>query len=156
MTAENPRFSVGFSLLGHLDLDLELDDEVPFSTSGAPQAIQYPEPDYVPSFVAPSAHGQTQTAIPQLNPRQALFFPLPPVSGTGTKARPKDLFDVAKENGWSWRDPSVGFFRSETEEDIRARWESEKVELTREWKRRWREAGKVNRRRRGGGGDGGE
>jgi hypothetical protein len=61
---------------------------------------------------------------------------------------------VAKENGWSWRDPNVGFFRSGTEEEIRARWESEKVELTREWKRRWREAGKVNRRRRGGGGDG--
>ncbi|RDB27670.1 putative RNA-binding protein P16F5.06 [Hypsizygus marmoreus] len=140
----------GFSLLGHLDLDLELDDEVPFLTMEppVPQApVQEPEPAL--SFLV-SSHPHPQSHVPQLNTKQPLFFPHPPSSGTSTKARAKDLFDVARENRWSWRDPAVGFYRTGTEEEIRKKWEESKVELTREWKRRCREAGKVSRRRRGG------
>lgn len=66
------------------------------------------------------------------------------------RARQRDVYDVIKDNGWNWRDPMVGFFRTGTEEDIRKRWEENKGELTRDWKRRCREAGKVNRRKRGG------
>ena len=43
----------------------------------------------------------------------------------------------------------VKFTRTEDEEEIRARWEVARGELTREWKRRHREAVK-SRRRRGG------
>ena len=43
----------------------------------------------------------------------------------------------------------VKFTRTEDEEEIRARWEAARGELTREWKRRHREAVK-SRRRRGG------
>ncbi|KAF8075053.1 hypothetical protein FPV67DRAFT_1575346, partial [Lyophyllum atratum] len=142
----------GFSLLGHLDLDLELDDEIPFATVTTASADLTHETTHVPSFSVPTFSVPTTApssyVAPQLNARQALFFPLPP-SSTNTKARPKDIFDVAKENGWSWRDPGVGFFRTGTEEEIRKRWEEGKVELTREWKRRCREAGKISRRKRG-------
>lgn len=67
--------------------------------------------------------------------------------------RQKDIFDLIKENHWSWRDPSVGFYRTGTEDDIRKRWEAGKSELTKEWKKRWREARKANRWRRGGDAD---
>jgi hypothetical protein len=85
-----------------------------------------------------------------MDPRQPLFFPF---ISTGAKCRIKDLFDVARDNGWNWRDPAVQFYRTGTEEDIRKRWEGEKVELTRGWKKRSREAGKMRKRRGGGDGD---
>ncbi|KAG6844821.1 hypothetical protein H0H87_003388 [Tephrocybe sp. NHM501043] len=138
----------GFSLLGHLDLDLELDDEVPFATTEVAPSTSH-EP-LAPHFTAPSSTIATHTyTAPQLNAKQPLFFPFP-ASGDNMKARPKDIFDVAMENKWHWRDLAVEFYRTGTEEDIRKRWEDSKVELTKEWKRRCREAGKVNRRRRGG------
>jgi len=62
------------------------------------------------------------------------------------KKRWKDVFDSAKERGWNWRDPAVGFWRNESEAEIRGKWESEKVELTRSWKKRWHEAFKMRRR----------
>ena len=43
----------------------------------------------------------------------------------------------------------VRFARTESEEQIRMRWEAARGELTREWKRRHREAVKSRRRRRG-------
>lgn len=60
----------------------------------------------------------------------------------------KDTLDVAREKGWDWR----GFCRTQTTEEIKQRWESQKVELTKDWKRRHREA--IKSRRRRGGGDG--
>lgn len=144
----------GFSLLGHLDLDLELDDDVLLPTS-IDAVVHTDNPEPLPAFAA-QPHPSSQHQTTHINFKQALFFPLPPNSEPSIKARPKDLFDVAKENKWDWRDPEVGFFRTGTEEDIRKKWEEEKVELTKEWRRRWREAGKVSRRRRGGVGDGDE
>ena len=70
------------------------------------------------------------------------------------RARPRDVFDIAKDNGWYWRDSKVTFYRTGTEEDIRQHWEEVKVDLTRAWKKRWREAGKTSRRRKAGGDDG--
>jgi len=64
--------------------------------------------------------------------------------------RQKDIFDLIKDNHWNWRDPSVAFYRTGTEDEIRKRWEEGKRELTKDWKKRWRDAGKANRRRRGG------
>ena len=47
---------------------------------------------------------------------------------------------VARERGW---DPvSAGFYRTEPQDEIKKRWEGCIVELTREWKRRFKEVGK--------------
>lgn len=136
-----------------LDLDLELDNEIPFLTTETTLTLD--PPSHPPSSVVPTSPSHPRTrSIPQLYPKQVLFFPLPALSMLSTKARPRDIFDVARENKWNWRDPDVGFFRTGTEEDIRKGWEERKVELTKEWKRRCREAGKVSRRRRRGWGEG--
>jgi hypothetical protein len=50
----------------------------------------------------------------------------------------------------------VKFGRTEDEGQIRERWEAVRGELTREWKRRHREAVKSRRRRGGGAAAGGE
>ena len=88
----------------------------------------------------------------QLDPKQPLFFPLRSSStlGPANKGRLRDVFDVAKEKGWNWRDPNVAFYRTETEDEIRKRWEESKGELTREWKKRSKEASKMSRRKHGG------
>jgi hypothetical protein len=93
----------------------------------------------------------THVAPFDLDHKQSLFFPAS--TGIPTRGRLKDVYGVAMERGWNWRDPAVGFWRTEGEEEIRAKWEIDKVELTRGWKKRWREAHKT-RKRVGGGGDG--
>lgn len=85
------------------------------------------------------------TATLTLDPRKPMFFPSYDASSR-VKVGVKDLFHMDAFNG---------FYRTETDEEIRQRWENKKVELTRGWKKRCREAGKV-RRRRGGGEDGPE
>ncbi|KAJ7031814.1 hypothetical protein C8F04DRAFT_1109208 [Mycena alexandri] len=138
---------VEFSLLGHLDLDLELDDEFAHVD---PEKQQEDVSEAAPAtFVTQSSHTHIT-----LDPKQPLFFPLPTsFSSTpgllgSTKARQRDILDVGKDNGWP-----AHFCRNETDEEIRKKWEEEKVGLTREWNRRWREAGKVRRRRGGCDGD---
>lgn len=98
-----------------------------------------------------------------------MFFPIYDEGKRGKGAKLRDLYDVARDKGWT------GFWRTETEcgfftrtllskgvltsnvqrDEIRKQWDESKAELTREFKRRHREA--VKRRRRGmaGGGDGG-
>jgi hypothetical protein len=138
-------------LLGHLDLDLELDEDPLTSELIAPQQPEPYETQTVPQPAAITLQTHPSQAPLVLDPKQALFFPLPRhEGGNNIRARQRDVFDLAKDNGWNWRDPAVGFYRTGTEEDIRKRWEESKVELTRDWKRRCREAGKVNRRKRGG------
>jgi hypothetical protein len=136
-----------------------LDDEVLFPASTQTPAA-FPDPyALIPTSTTtlttpfPLSHITQPHAHQTLDPKQPLFFPLTssfPTAASSTfatKARSKDLFDIARENGWNWRDPNVGFWRTGTEEEIKERWEGQKVELTREWKRRCREAGKVRRRR---------
>ncbi|KAL0954164.1 hypothetical protein HGRIS_005298 [Hohenbuehelia grisea] len=155
----------GFSLLGHLDLDLELDDEAPFPLDGASMEIA-PVPISAAQVAAQAphhAHLVPRRAGLTLDPTKPFFFPLPAsfpfipansgAAGGLHRGRGKDALEVARERGWSWRDPSVAFWRADTEDNIRKRWEEQKVELTRDWKRRWREAGKVRRRRGGGAAD---
>ncbi|KAJ7742779.1 hypothetical protein B0H16DRAFT_1664234 [Mycena metata] len=124
----------GFSLLGHLDLDLELDDEFTHvDTEKQQEDLSEAAPA---TFVTQSSHTHIT-----LDPKQPLFFPLPtsfsstPGFLSSTKARQRDILDVGKDNGWP-----AHFCRNETDEEIRKKWEEEKVELTREWNRRWREA----------------
>ncbi|KAJ7154805.1 hypothetical protein C8R46DRAFT_1118471 [Mycena filopes] len=134
---------VGFSLLGYLDL--ELDEEVPPPIQAAGEPALGTTADAVLSTIMPAAQ-----AYIALDPKQLLFFPLLASfsSTTSTKARQRDILDVGRDNGWD-----AHFRRTESEEEIRADWEGRKGGLTREWNRRWREAGKVRRRRGGGDGD---
>lgn len=141
----------GFSLLGHLDLELELDEDAPFLAEQPMESQPHHDTSTssVPVPVPTTSTYSNQTNL-VLNPRQALFFPLPPHESSGMRARQKDVFDLAKDNRWNWRDPEVGFYRTGTEDDIRKRWEESKGDLTRDWKRRCREASKVNRRKKSG------
>ena len=98
-----------------------------------------------------SSSSHTKRTATFLDPKQVLFFPLSSTSSSSiAKARPRDPLEFAKEQGCYWRDPAVAFYRTNTEEEIRKRWEEERGELTRGWKKRSREAGKVRRRRKGG------
>jgi hypothetical protein len=54
---------------------------------------------------------------------------------------------TAQANRWNWRDANVGFYKTQTDEEIRKKWEEVKGDLTRGWKRRWRDAVKVRERR---------
>ncbi|KAF9454472.1 hypothetical protein P691DRAFT_770652 [Macrolepiota fuliginosa MF-IS2] len=173
----------GFSLLGHLnlDVDLELDEDVPFYIAHdgddlvANELAVGEQTAPVPTSVPPpsTAMGrqtkQTRT-VPQitLDPSKPLFSPLAMLSAhstvtpsfvssvsTDARGRPKDLYDTLAAKGWDWR--STGFCRTQNKDEIREKWEREKGELTRGWKKRWKEAGRVRRRGKGAGaGAGGE
>ena len=143
----NPHL-IGFSLLNQLDLDLELEDEEPFPTvllpPVSPVAIQ-------PSTITPSS--STRISLPHaqitFDATQPLFFPLSVEERANRQknAKLKDIMDVFREKGL---DPqSTGFYRTESSEEIVKRWEEVKGNLTRDWKKRHREAVK-SRRRRGG------
>jgi hypothetical protein len=129
---------------------LELDEEIPFSIppptqdqAGDPQThINAPST----TFIHPTTyHLPAPASTPTYNPSLPLFFP------SSTHPHNKISGSLTQNVIANWRDPSVSFFRTETEEAIQEKWEKGRGELTREWKRRWREAGKVKRRRGGAG-----
>lgn len=141
-----------------MDLVLKLDDEI--DIPNFTQALPAPaddEPASIPTtqqiFLTTHSSHTTQFTY---DPTLPLFFPLPSSLHSDSQfpkpaGRQKDLLIMARERGW---DPaSAGLYRTETEDEIRKRWEESKVELTREWKRRFREAGEVRRRRGGSDGD---
>ncbi|KAK7008281.1 hypothetical protein R3P38DRAFT_3592108 [Favolaschia claudopus] len=106
-----------FSLLGHLDLDLdlELDDELIIPSSTTPAPVPHHQAP-APEPLAPQAY------LPiTLDPKEALFFPT---------------------SSFAFSRNDHGFYKTQTDAEIRAQWEGEKVALTQGWKRRWREAGK--------------
>jgi hypothetical protein len=106
--------------------------------------------------VQPSTLAQSSTARVSLphtqitfDASEPLFFPLSTEERANKhrNAKLKDIMDVFKEKGL---DPqSTGFYRTESSGEILKRWEDAKGDLTRDWKRRHREAVK-SRRRRGG------
>ena len=139
----------GFSLVDHLNLDLELEDEEPFPTALLPPAA--------PAVIQPSkVASSSATGISfshTLDASQPLFFPLSKEQRANKhrNGKLKDILDVFKEKGL---DPqSTGFYRTESDEEIVKRWEEVKSDLTRDWKRRHREAVKSRRRRGGTDGD---
>ncbi|KAF8316606.1 hypothetical protein DL93DRAFT_744804 [Clavulina sp. PMI_390] len=150
----------GFSLFGNLassgfeldDIEFDSDAEVegpPVATSGAiGHSIIVEEPS-VPSTAMRAFISRDESIT--FDPSIPLFFPVPPrlrdssKSAYGKKgAKPRDIFDVAKEKGWEG-----GFYRTATEEEIRKRWEELRGDLTRQYKRRHREASKKRRRGHG-------
>ncbi|KAI0820292.1 hypothetical protein BC628DRAFT_916512 [Trametes gibbosa] len=129
--------AAGFSLLGHLDLDLELEDDAPFDLSA-------------PAPIAASA-----ASLQSLQPGSAAAAQMPRVTALDTS---KPLF-FPSDNAASRRrglDPTnwrTWFYRTDSADAIRQRWEDSKGELTAGWKRRHREAIKSRRRRGGGAGE---
>ena len=111
----------GFSLLATLDPNLELSDlDIPL----APEP-----PDNLPEEMAPLeplAHSSTSKIIFDSDDSVPMFF------------RSGDEDEGAQ-----------GFWRKEDDKEMREIWERDKLMLTREWKRRHRDA-KKQRRRRGG------
>nr|GAT52190.1 predicted protein [Mycena chlorophos] len=137
----------GFSLLGHLDL--ELDDDTEFAHLSAVAEPAHTTAQAAQVFVSVAA-ATTKVAVPiMLDPKQPLFFPLASsfalVGATNNmKAHQRDILDVTKDAGHS-----AHFCKTETDEEIRVKWEAEKVELTWDWTTRWKEAVKMQRRRGG-------
>jgi hypothetical protein len=153
--------------LGHLNLDddLELDDDVPFPTTYEETETHDQFNDQhisrtLPTTTIPSSSTtQKQTRFTSqvtLDSSKPLFFPLAllsshpsasssSLSNSNAKNRPKDLFEELEAKGRDWR--SLEFYRTQSEDEIRQRWEQQKGELTQGWKKRWREAGKFGRRR---------
>jgi hypothetical protein len=121
-------------LLGALDADIELDEEldIPLAPPPIKQAYE-PAAALQPLAASKKSHFDPDASIP-------LFFP---TFGKGGKDAMKE--DTEKEG-------YVGFWKQETDEEMKAIWENEKVELTRDWKKRYRD-GKKQRKRRGGGND---
>ena len=131
--------SPGFSLIGHLNLDSELDLDLDFDlglddANNGPAAATISASDPATAIAQPTAvpASRRQFTAHSLDTTLPFFFPQ-----TSNNVR-------------------VKFARTEDEAQIRARWEAARGELTRDWKRRHREAVKSQRRRRGGGGGGGE
>ncbi|KAI0676098.1 hypothetical protein C8Q78DRAFT_1075035 [Trametes maxima] len=124
----------GFSLLGHLDLDLELEDDTPFDLPAVVATVAPSEPLRP---IQPVVAQVSRTAA--LDPSSPLFFPS---EGAPTRNRALDPTN--------WR---AWFYRTDSQEAIRQRWEESKGELTAGWKRRHREAVKSRRRRGGGAGE---
>jgi hypothetical protein len=138
-------FLSGFSLIGHLNLDSELDldldldlDEPAFADNGPAAASISASDPTTARLAAPPAPAQ-QSKAHSLDTTLPFFFPQ--TSTTNSKG------------GGYGRNVKVKFARTEGEAQIRARWEAARGELTREWKRRHREAVKSRRRRGGGGGE---
>ncbi|KAI0630538.1 hypothetical protein C8Q77DRAFT_1133682 [Trametes polyzona] len=125
----------GFSLLGHLDLDLELEDDLPFDLPTAAPAPAAPEP-LRPIQPTLPIHASRVAA---LDPSKPLFFP--------SDNAPSKRSALDPTNWRTW------FYRTDTADAIRQRWEESKGELTAGWKRRHREAIKSRRRRGGGAGE---
>ncbi|KAG8681020.1 hypothetical protein FRC08_015904, partial [Ceratobasidium sp. 394] len=111
--------SGGFSL----GLDIELD---PDAESFLPASIQ-PQPQPPMTTSVPVAIQQTTAQAHTIqytpDPRAMMFFP-------GGK---RDVFSVIAEKGWRWEHPG-------TPDEVKAKWEQNKAELTREYTRRHREA----------------
>ncbi|KEP47416.1 RNA recognition motif protein [Rhizoctonia solani 123E] len=122
--------TTGFSLGLDIELDPDAESFLPSSISAPP-----PEPILAPAPTSTQKHTHTIQFTP--NPQAPFFFP-------GGK---NDIFRVIAEKGWEWPHPG-------TSEEIRAKWDKNKAELTREYTKRHREA--VKRRRRGGGTKGDE
>jgi len=126
--------SPGFSLIGHLNLDSELELELDFDlglddANNGPAAATISASDPATAIAQPTAvpASRRQFTAHSLDTTLPFFFPQ-----TSNNVR-------------------VKFARTEDEAQIRARWEAARGELTRDWKRRHREAVKSQRRRRGGG-----
>ncbi|KAH9851945.1 hypothetical protein C2E23DRAFT_732078 [Lenzites betulinus] len=127
----------GFSLLGHLDLDLEFEDDALFDLSAPGTGYAAAAPIHT---IQPSAAAAVQVSrVTELDASKPLFFP------SGNAASQRRVLDPTNWRTW--------FYRTDSADAIRQRWEDSKGDLTAGWKRRHREAIKSRRRRGGAGGE---
>ncbi|KAH8111794.1 hypothetical protein DFH11DRAFT_1690240 [Phellopilus nigrolimitatus] len=154
-----------FSIFGNLDLDLELDDAFEAPVAPAPTPSAFPSAPHVPSLSAQSSHPMLASALDTNAP---LFFPRSFSPGPSTRGAPKapqDVFELLRSrlasadfdlrpahssNNQNQNQDGAGgggFHRTQDAEAVRARWAARKLDLTRDWKRRHREAVKSARRR---------
>ncbi|KAG8851611.1 hypothetical protein FRB91_007600 [Serendipita sp. 411] len=134
------------SILAGLDLELELDNSLEFDVM--PRSMQETAPANGTELHANARkqntlHSQRRELEGfQFSTDLPYFFPLE--SGEVSRGAVKDTFSIAQTQGWR----SV-FLNPPSSDEVRKQWEAEKVALTRDWKQRYREACK--RERRGGG-----
>ncbi|KAH9995412.1 hypothetical protein BJV74DRAFT_883926 [Russula compacta] len=148
-----PREEEGFSLINHLDLDSELeldfDEPAPFANNAPAPALASIPPTSDRTTTTRSATNATapkhQHQSKSLDVTLPFFFLQNSNSNSNLNS---NLNSKGHRNNMCRR---VMFARTDDEAQIRARWEAARGELTREWKRRHREAVK-SRRKRGGGG----
>ncbi|OSD05432.1 hypothetical protein PYCCODRAFT_1465328 [Trametes coccinea BRFM310] len=120
----------GFSLLGHLDLDLELEEDLPFDVPASAPAPASAPSQPVRTIQPTPAHVARSAALDVSKP---LFLM------SDNAAMRRRALDPT--NFWrTW------FFRTDSPEAIKQRWEESKGELTAGWKRRHREAIKSRRK----------
>ncbi|CED82466.1 hypothetical protein [Phaffia rhodozyma] len=152
---ETTSFSLG------LDLDIDAEAEDPTLTASLPTpAPLAPSLSTSHHRLATFVNNQTSSHAPSTasfrpDTEVPYFFPFLHLEQTerakGPKVQAKSVLEV--ESGKPR--PVPGFWRVDTEEQAQQRWETEHLELTREYKRRHREARK-RRNRRGGAEDDGE
>ncbi|KAG8803591.1 hypothetical protein FRC16_004464 [Serendipita sp. 398] len=134
------------SILAGLDLELELDNSLEFDVM--PRSMQETAPANGTELHANARKQNTlhrqrrELESFQFSTDLPYFFPLE--SGEVSRGAVKDTFSIAQTQGWR----SV-FLNPPSSDEVRKQWEAEKVALTRDWKQRYREACK--RERRGGG-----
>jgi len=134
-------------LIGHLNLDSELDLDLDLDlglNEPAPATISASDLTNITTTTT-TATTTRPAATPALPARQ-------PKAHSLDTTLPFFFPQTSKGSGHA-RNVKVKFARTEDEAQIRARWEAARGELTREWKRRHREAVKSRRRRGGGGGE---
>ena len=129
--------ALGFSLIGHLNLDSELDLDLDLD-------LGLDEPTF-------TNNGTLPPSVPTSDPTTTTRPAATPTFKTNSLDTTLPFFFPQTSKGA--RNDKVMFTRTEDESQIRAQWEAARGELTREWKRRHREAVKSRRRRGGGGGE---
>lgn len=114
----------GFSLFGNLaasgvdldDFELESDQEQSYHAEATPRAISHSVIlEEVPAPVPVMRAQLTRDEVISFDPSIPLLFPVPPRLRSSKKgARPKDIFDIAKDKGWTG-----GFYKTATEYVLR-------------------------------------
>jgi hypothetical protein len=110
------KFSAAFSLLGHLNLDLELDEEIPFSIPPAMQDQAGDPQTHInasTTSIHPTAyHLPAPASTVAYNPSLPFFFP--------SSTHPHNKTSANQTQGVlaNWRAPAVSFFRTEREDVI--------------------------------------
>jgi hypothetical protein len=103
---------------GHLNLDLELDEEIPFSIPPPTQDQASNPQTHINAPSTTSAHPTTYVlpvpaSTPTYNPFLPFFFP------SSSHPHNKISTNLTQDVISNWPDPAVSFFRTESEEAIR-------------------------------------
>lgn len=129
--------------MDNLESEIDIDDE--FDNAPKPMVVTHvSEMDDTTRVDTTRVITTTTNEKIVFDPNQTLFFPRDRSKDSESKKpRLKDIFDVMEEKG-------LLSSPVQTPEERKAWWQSQKVELTRFWKKHHREAVKQAKRRGGG------